>query len=62
MVRERFVTGNTTGSDIMHRHFLGNFIEVGDILGHIHPLSECSSGSCRFVLDPDILINIATSL
>ena len=56
------MTGNTTLSGITGRHFLGDFIEVGDLLGHVHSLSECSSGSSRFVLDPDILFNIATSL
>ena len=62
MVGEPFVTGKHKWFHFTHRHFGGDFIEVGDILGHVHPLSECSSGSSRLVLDPDILIYIATSL
>ena len=62
MVGKPFVTGKHNWFHITHRHFWGDLVEVGDILGHVQPLCECSSGSSRLLLDPEILINIATSL
>ena len=44
------------------RHVGLAMARVAGLLGHVHPLSQCSSGSSRFVLDPDGWFNIAMSL